>query len=149
MKEHSTYQEWEKAEFTEDLSELAELSKTKNYLGLIYVDGNRMGERLFNQTKEMEYQELSKAIENGLQESVFESLLNYIPNPSDGKIPFEFVILGGDDLILLTSAQKVIPITLEILDKTKDGILYRFYEGEEKTLLLFEPLEKKMKLVRS
>jgi len=198
--------EWEGAKFADDLSELGELSKPENYLGLIYADGNRMGERLFNRTSETEYQELSKAIEKGLQESVFESILKYIPKPSrkylfswdevtgrdkdkflafieqeydidwvrkakienvgDGKtirvstekkslsliindkktnvnlkiddvrtdeffvktengrlniykkiIPFEFVVMGGDDLIMITPAEKAIPIALEMLEK--------------------------------
>lgn len=120
VEKQPTYQEWKKAEFTEDLSKLGELSKPENYLGLIYADGNRMGERLLDRTSKTEYQELSKAIENGLQESVFEALRKYIPNPIKGTIPFEFVILGGDDLILFTPAQKAIPIALEILKQFEE-----------------------------
>ena len=120
IKDRPVYQEWNKAVFTDDLSDLGKLSKPKNYLGLIYADGNRMGERLFMRTSETEYQELSKAIEKGLQESVFESLLEYIPNPYDRKIPFEFVIMGGDDLIMLTPAEKAIPIALKILEKFEE-----------------------------
>ena len=115
-----TYQEWKEAVFTDDLSMLGKLSKPENYLGLIYADGNRMGERLFKRTSKTEYQELSKAIEKGLQESAFEALRKYIPNPIKGTIPFEFVILGGDDLILFTPAQKAIPIALEILKQFEE-----------------------------
>lgn len=136
VKKQPAYQEWKKAIFSEHLSDLGKLSKPEKYLGLIYADGNRMGERLFKRTSETEYQELSKAIEEGLQESVFESLLKYIPKPIEGTIPFEFVILGGDDLILLTPAQKAIPITLEILkrfeEKTKP---FANKIGEEKFTL--------------
>ncbi len=120
VKEQPSYQEWKDAKFTENLSKLGKLSKPENYLGLIYADGNRMGERFSGLTSEQEYQKLSKTIEKGLYESVFESLLKYIPKPSKGKIPFEFVILGGDDLILVTPAQKVIPIALEILKKFEE-----------------------------
>jgi len=123
VKGQPTHQEWEKAEFTEDLSELGTLSKPENYIGLIYADGNRMGERLLERTSKTDYQELSKAIENGLQESVFESILEYIPNPYGEKIPkipFEFIIMGGDDLILLTPAEKAIPIALKTLEKFEE-----------------------------
>jgi ubiquitin len=113
-------QEWKKAKFTEDLSELGKLSKPENYIGLICADGNRMGERLFKRKSKAEYQDLSKAIESGLQESVFESLLEYIPNPCEEKIPFEFVIMGGDDLIMITPAEKAIPIALKTLEKFED-----------------------------
>ncbi|MBT9174769.1 MAG: hypothetical protein DDT22_00430 [candidate division WS2 bacterium] len=117
MKSNPADPEWEKAKFTEDLSELGKLSEPENYLGFIYADGNRIGERLLKLTTEKQYQEMSETVEKGLQESVFESLRNCIPKPSNRKIPFEFVILGGDDLILLTPAQKAIPIALEILTK--------------------------------
>ena len=124
IKEQTTYQKWKEAIFTEGLSKLGELSKPENYLGLIYADGNRMGERLLDRTSKRDYQELSEAIENGMQESVFESLLKYIPKPIEGKIPFEFVIMGGDDLIIITPAEKAIPVALETLklfeEKTVD-----------------------------
>lgn len=117
VEKQSAYQEWEKAKFTEDLSKLGSFSNPENYIGLIYADGNRMGERLLDRTSKTEYQELSGAIEKGLQESVFESLLKYIPKPIEGEIPFEFVIMGGDDLILITPAEKAIPIAIETLKK--------------------------------
>jgi CRISPR-associated protein Cas10/Cmr2 subtype III-B len=209
IKKRPPYHEWKKAVFTKDLSELGELSNPKNYLGFIYADGNRMGERLFKRTSKTEYQELSSTIEEGLQESVFESLLEYIPEPyprylftwdkvpgsdnekllnylkenhnanwvesaeisksSDGrtiriskennsaeirinekeenvileidsiriydlkvklengrlkiferKIPFEFIIMGGDDLIIITPAEKAIPIALRTLEKFEE-----------------------------
>lgn len=130
------YQEWKHATFTEDLSKLGEISNPGNYLGLICADGNRMGERLLERTSKTEYQELSKAIEKGLQESVFESLQTHLPKPLNGRIPFEFVILGGDDLILFTPAEKVIPITLEILKKfaEKTGTFAQGIGGETLTL---------------
>jgi CRISPR/Cas system-associated protein Cas10 (large subunit of type III CRISPR-Cas system) len=141
-KQH-TYQEWKKAIFTEDLSKLGEFSNPENYLGLIYADGNRMGERLLDRTSKTEYQELSEAIENGLQESVFESLLKYIPMPCEGKIPFEFVIMGGDDLILITPAEKAIPIALETLKKfeRKTGAIAK--KIEEKTVDIEEKNKEK------
>ena len=55
----------------------------------------------------------------------------------------------GDIYLLKLNEGDFDSITLEISDETKGGILYHFYEGEEKTLLLFEPLKKKMKIVRS
>ena len=95
-----------------------------------------MGERFLKLTEETEYEELSKNIEKGLEKSVYEALRKYIPNPSKEKIPFEFVVLGGDDLILLVPAQKVIPITIEILKKFEEKTR-KFAEqiGEEKFTL--------------
>ena len=130
------YQEWAEAKFAEDLSKLGELSNPENYLGLIYADGNRMGERLLDRTGKTEYQELSKAIGKGLQDSVFESLLKYIPEPIEGTIPFEFVILGGDDLILFTPAQKAIPIALEILRQFEEKMKKCAEEIKEKKFTL-------------
>lgn len=135
-KEQSIHEKWKNAELTENLSELGKLSKPENYLGFVYADGNRMGERLLERKTEKEYQEFSENIERALQESVFESLLKYIPNPSNGKIPFEFVILGGDDLILLTAAQKIIPITLEILERFEEKMRESTEKIEKEKLTL-------------
>jgi CRISPR/Cas system-associated protein Cas10 (large subunit of type III CRISPR-Cas system) len=128
VEEQHRDQKWKNAEFTKDLTKLGELSNPQNYLGLIYADGNRMGERLFDRTSKRDYQELSEAIENGMLESVFESLLKYIPNPYEGKppsesvrlIPFEFVIMGGDDLIIITPAEKALPVALETLKRFEE-----------------------------
>jgi CRISPR/Cas system-associated protein Cas10 (large subunit of type III CRISPR-Cas system) len=129
-------QEWKNAVFTENLSTLGEFSNPQNYLGLIYADGNRMGERLLDRTSKTDYQELSEAIEKGLQDSVFESLLKYIPNPYEGKIPFEVVIMGGDDLILITPAEKAIPIALETLKQFEEKTVAIAKKNEEKKFTL-------------
>lgn len=134
MKGHPAYEEWKDARFTDGISELGEISKPKNYLGLICADGNRMGERLLERTSKTEYQELSKAIEKGLEESIFESLREHIPKPLKGRIPFEFVIFGGDDLILLTPAEKAIPIALEMLKKFAEKTR-NLADGEENLTL--------------
>lgn len=105
---------WQDAEFFEGLSELGECSTPKNYIGFIYADGNRMGERLQSIDSSEEYTEFSQKVDSNLKTALFEAIIDTFPDgPIESKIPFEPVLLGGDDLIFITLANKAMPIALK------------------------------------
>jgi len=128
-------------ELPKDFSEIAQQSTPPNYLGFIVADGNRMGEHLQkiefpkdNPTKADEiYSDFSSAISDisseALISAVIEALRDDIPTSDIHNqritLPIEVVILGGDDLVLVTRADKAIQIAqhycLTFHEKTKNS----------------------------
>ncbi|MGM0369558.1 MAG: Cas10/Cmr2 second palm domain-containing protein [Bacillota bacterium] len=107
-----------------------ELADKDNFIGFIYADGNRIGSflREFNNKyvkgggiTEKTYKKLqrtfSSALDEATKEAVIEAVTEVIPPQeyinSGGKYPVEFIIAGGDDLILIVPADK----SLAVADK--------------------------------
>lgn len=104
-----------------DLNDIGVLSN--NYIGLIYADGNRMGERLAKSNDSKEYRDLSDTVRKEIQDSLFNSLASHLDeNAGHGqrRFPFEILLLGGDDLIVVTPANKVIEIAIDFCNDFKE-----------------------------
>lgn len=94
------------------------------YVGLIYADGNRMGQRLAELDCSEAYREFSDKVKNGTQDAIFESLacrLGMNLKRNQNRFPFEILLLGGDDLIAVVPANKAIEIAIDFCEgfKTK------------------------------
>ena len=94
-------------DFPEDLEFPNELNELGNYIGLIYADGNSMGNFIrdhINTAEEMEVfsSTLEKAIMKALEEATkpFWKLEGF-----KRTIPFLPIILGGDDILLITTGK--------------------------------------------
>lgn len=118
----------------EDFNDIGELSS--NYIGLIYADGNRMGQRLQELKDEGPYKRFSDAIEKATQHSIFDSIIKNELKMEKFKFPFEILLLGGDDLILVVPANKAVEIAIEFCKTFKkltkqylDDLSEQFPEG--------------------
>lgn len=100
----------------EYINSIGELSD--GYVGLIYADGNRMGQKLQELPDKESYAEFSEKILIGIKDAIFESLTN---NLVMGEyFPFEILLLGGDDILVLVPANRAIKTTIDFCDKFKD-----------------------------
>lgn len=106
---------WIDAKLPENLSKLAELARPNNYLGFLYADGNGLGERLQQQTSEAGYRALSQRISSAMRRALWQALQHHFPQPRAGdRVPFELIALGGDDLIIVTVADQVLPLAVTL-----------------------------------
>lgn len=122
-----TKPEWRQAELPNDLESLAEFDGS-NYVGFIKLDGNRMGTLYDKIRKPEEDQLFSKGLKDLVEHLVYDAVLAHgrvkeTINRVNGEdkierwLPFEIVIIGGDDVMLFTTAEIAMSVTIEILQR--------------------------------
>ena len=100
----------------EDFNSLGEMSNPRNYMGLIYADGDSMGKELEQLGNLDEVKQFSQAVDNAIYQAVQAAIIEYLP-PGDKEFPFDILMLGGDDLVMVTTAHKAIEVSLKIAEK--------------------------------
>lgn len=115
-------QEWQadKIRLPDELDDLGAVSQPPNYLGFIYCDANGVGDHWGEIAQQLgatdeDYSRFSAAISTATLEAAAEALAQCFPRPrptDNGKpiVPFEIVIMGGDDLVLLVAADKALDV---------------------------------------
>lgn len=102
----------------EDFSDLAEVSHPKNYIGLIYADGDSMGKELERLQSEADFKNFSKAVDSSIYEAVAQAITEHLqPDISQAAWPFDILMLGGDDLVMVTPADKVLDVGLTVMEQ--------------------------------
>ena len=115
--------------YPKDFGDIGKRSKPENYMGFISADGNRMGEKMrdifseeLKKADEADeiYSKFSNAVlwitQEALVEAVMEAFTPDIERRLGKKrhityqLPLEVIILGGDDLVFVTTADKALPI---------------------------------------
>ena len=110
-----------------DFNELQGIAGGKDYLGLIYADGNGMGKVMGDLQDLTERKQVAGIID----ESVYEALsiaikehLKVIPaNGQDRKhpmFPFDILMIGGDDIMVVTPAAVALDVALTIAKNFHD-----------------------------
>ena len=105
----------------EDFNQLGKLSMPKGYMGLIYADGNDMGKILEKLNSLQEVKTFSNVVDNAIYEAVQEAIRQHLlPGNGQRTLLFDILLLGGDDLVMVTVAQKAI--------ETANAISEAFYQ---------------------
>ncbi|MEC4685205.1 MAG: hypothetical protein VST71_05675 [Nitrospirota bacterium] len=106
------------AAFPKDLSEIGAASTPSNYIGFIYADGNQVGEKLKQIKSENEYRRFSDMLDRTTKESAVETAMECFG--SSNKYPMEFILAGGDDLIMVVPGNMALPVAVKFCDKFQD-----------------------------
>ena len=103
----------------EDFGALGDLSSPQNYMGIIYADGDGMGRIIETLTTLDEYKRFAEAVDDAVYQSVSDAISVYLqPEPDKGPTwPFDILLLGGDDLVMVTRAQSAIEVALHIVEQ--------------------------------
>lgn len=110
--------EWLQAELPEDLEHLGRLDGS-GYVGFIKIDGNRMGMLFQEVLTPQQDQDFSHGLKINLEHIVYEVLLQH-GEIQEGVLPFEIILIGGDDLMVFTTARIAMPVTIEILRRFEE-----------------------------
>ena len=90
----------------------------EKWLGLIYFDGNGMGETLSAIKQKEKLKQFSCKVDKALNRSVVDTLSCLFSYSETGKkAPFNVLMLGGDDLVLLIKPKKACQAAEQIIDK--------------------------------
>lgn len=100
----------------EEFDNLGEMSDPKNYMGLIYADGDSMGKALERLNNLDEVKQFSKTVDGAIYQAVHEAILAYLP-AGDKYFPFDILMLGGDDLVMVTTAHKALEVSMKIIER--------------------------------
>jgi len=125
---------WDEIEPPPDLEavgEAAEARLVRNYVGIIYADGNDMGAMLDSLETPAAFKSFAQQVRSAIQQAVFSGLGKLLHGHrttereeigSDGKKrkrmiryhPFEIVSIGGDDVYLFVPADIALELALHI-----------------------------------
>lgn len=84
---------------------------SKEYIAVIYGDGNNMGGIIQQFTKITQMMEFSRDVKNIVDKAVFESMNEH------EMTKFEIVGLGGDDVFIIVEGNKAIKFTISMIKK--------------------------------
>jgi hypothetical protein len=113
-----------------DFEKVGKASTVKRgHVGLIYADGNAMG-RLVKEIDSPEtFRFFSQTVDTAIREACHEALdRRCVPNGRVGTvIPALILLLGGDDLLVYTTADMALPLAMEAarLFEAKTGAAFR------------------------
>lgn len=111
----------------EEFNDIGELSSPPNYMGLLYADGNNMGKRLETLKSEEDIKDFSTIVVDAIRSAVLKAVLTHL-KPEGRFFPFDILLLGGDDLVMATTAHKAIETAITIANAFKDCTGKRFKE---------------------
>lgn len=102
----------------DDFETLAKISTPRNYIGLIYADGDSMGRELEKLRSETDFRDFSDTVDSGIYQAVATAVTKHLQPAGNQKFwPFDILMLGGDDLVMVTPADKVLDVGLTIMEQ--------------------------------
>lgn len=122
----------------EDLTQIGDRSTWRNYIGIVYADGNAMGKIVQELDQPETFRQFSYIVDGSIREACFSALseisepeINEIRETVGQKGPFsrlaaDILLLGGDDLLVALPANRALDFALKVTNKfesfTKDRI---------------------------
>jgi CRISPR-associated protein Cmr2 len=104
-----------------DFNEFRRFTQSKEYLGLIYADANNMGMAIENLPRLLDIYKVANAVDENIYRAMSRAIKEHLPIvevKKDEKIislfPFDILLLGGDDIVMVTDASKAMDIALTI-----------------------------------
>ena len=97
-----------------DFNELRGISGGKDYLALIYADGNGMGQLLDGLKTLTEVQKTAETIDNAIFAAMSAAVSKHLKvveqEGSTPRFPFDMLLMGGDDAMIVTPAPQALDV---------------------------------------
>jgi GGDEF domain-containing protein len=104
-----------------DFNEFRRFTKSKDYLGLIYADANNMGSAMEKLRRLIDIYRVANTIDDNIHRAMSRAIKQHLPiveAKKEGKLiplfPFDILLLGGDDIVMVTDAAKAMDVALTI-----------------------------------
>lgn len=110
---------WRNAKFPKDFGEIGETSTPQGYLGFIYADGNGIGNLIGEIPSFPEFKTFSNRLDALVRQVTYDALNLVLKEPRLGeqrRAPFEILLVGGDDLMLVVAADAALKVALHLTD---------------------------------
>ena len=105
-----------------DFNELRGITGGKDYLALLYADGNGMGQLLDNLETLTQVHDTAKAIDDAVFAAMSAAVsehLKVVPRESSTppRFPFDMLLMGGDDAMIVTPAPQALDVACTLAKK--------------------------------
>ena len=104
-----------------DFNEIRLFARSKEYLGLIYADANNMGKQIEELQTLIAIRAFAENVDNHIHLAMSLAIKKHLPIVEvmkDGKsvslFPFDILLVGGDDIVMVTDATKTMDVALSI-----------------------------------
>jgi hypothetical protein len=102
--------------FPKDLGEIGHTSHPPGYLGFICADGNGIGSLLEKMRDFPAYYHFASGLDAIVRRVTYRALLEVLQSPRQNTAPFEVLLMGGDDLMLVVAADAALEVALKITE---------------------------------
>lgn len=104
-----------------DFNDFRNFTHGKEYLGLIYADANSMGKAMEkHSTTLQELQEFAKKIDDAVFAAMGHAITTHLPLEGN-TFPFDVLLVGGDDIVLVTPADKAMQVAQTLGDTFREA----------------------------
>jgi hypothetical protein len=116
-RKYGGYPEQQYLDRPNDFNELGELSTPSGYTGLIVADGDEMGQTLDQFRSLKEFSDFATIVDQSLYKALSGAVVEYL-QPSAGRnvLPFDVLLLAGDDLVMVTRAQSALQVAVQLVE---------------------------------
>lgn len=114
-----TYEIPPETERPSDFNEFRNIAGGKEYLGLIYADGNSMGKIMSGARNLAEKKKMADTIDDAIFKALgaaIDAHLKVIQDP-EPMFPFDVLMVGGDDIMIVTPAAVALDVALKIAEE--------------------------------
>lgn len=102
----------------DDFNDFRQFGASKGYLGLIYADGNNMGMKMEGFSTLQEWKDFARQVDDAVYAAVCQAIQKHLPVqelPGQKPLfPFDILLLGGDDILIVTPADVALDVALSI-----------------------------------
>ena len=120
-------EQWDKLR-CESLTDIGERSSRRNYIGVVYADGNAMGKIVQALDRSETFRQFSQIVDESIREACF-TALSQISQPDVERVrkalkencrfeplAAEIMLLGGDDLLVVVPANRALNFALQVTE---------------------------------
>ncbi len=133
----------------QDFDDIGACSSPANYMGFIYADGDRMGEYVKKLGKKFRndanakeaYKLFSQITDKATRHAAIEAVLSIVGMQHkniNGKtrpyLPAEFIMAGGDDLMLVVPAHHALDVAVRFMELFQEKTKHFAYESSDPSL---------------
>jgi hypothetical protein len=110
-------------QFPDDLDGIGNAGSPSGYIGVMYADGNRMGDRLGQIESKSALESFSSTIDKATQNTIASILVNRLHQLTHNSIfPALVPLCGGDDLVVIAPANQILEIAVGFLESFQDSV---------------------------
>ena len=101
----------------EDFDAFGRLSSPGGYMGLIYADGDGMGHEIEKIKTLDAMHKFANVVDESIYLATTEAIIKHLQPTQGNTWPFDILLLGGDDLVMVTRAQSAVEVALHIVQR--------------------------------
>ncbi len=99
-----------------DFNFFTRFTRGKEYLGLIYADANSMGKTIQGLNTLQEMKEFAQQVDDAIFDAMGYAINEHLP-VQHGFFPFDILLIGGDDIVMVTTAEKALQVASTIAEQ--------------------------------